>query len=418
MKLKIFKRSLLFITGLLIVAGANYAQTISSSSSSSSTSNKVQIKDNSLQLRIDDLNIDLNLDFNNIEKDLTATVNKVGPQLQMHVNALKKSLKISSSGDCDAIVIENDGPGNQKTKSYSKTYPIDGNDRIKLTNQYGKITVNTWDKHEVKVDVFIKAEAEDDAAAQRLIDGVHINDSKQGDEVSFRTSIDNNNGNNSWKFWDFGGKKKHKLEIDYTVYMPSKTDLNVDQSYGAIVLPDLQGRVRISSSYGSVSAQSLSNPNNVIEGSYGSLNAGNINGAKLVFSYGSVDIGECNTVKAELSYGSFKMDKLKGTADVDLSNVGGFRIGEITNSLKKVNINASYSSVALGLADNDNFDFDITTTYGGFNYNDDKVTVTSKTPPDGATYYSNTKNYKGRFGKGNSNVQMNIHTSYGGVKFE
>jgi hypothetical protein len=415
MKLKIYKRSLLFITGFLMFAGANFAQTISSSSSSSSGSNNVQIKDNSLQLRIDDLNINLNLDFNNIEKDLTATANKVGPQLRMHIKGFKKELKANSSADCDMVVSEI-GTGSQKIRTYSKSYPIDGNDRIKLTNQYGKITVNTWDKPEIKVDVFIKAEAQDDGTAQRLIDGVRISDGKQGDEVSFKTSIESNNS--SWKIWDWGGKKSHKLEIDYTVYMPSKTDLNVDQSYGAIVLPDLQGRVRISSSYGSVSAQNLSNANNVIEGSYGSLNAGNINGAKLVFSYGSVDIGECNTVKAELSYGSFKMDKLKGAADVDLSNVGGFRIGEITNSLKKVNINASYSSVALGLADNNNFDFDITTTYGGFNYNDDKVTVTSKTPPDGATYYSNTKNYKGRFGKGNNNVQMNIHTSYGGVKFE
>ena len=56
--------------------------------------------------------------------------------------------------------------------------------------------------------------------------------------------------------------------------MPAKTDLNVEDSYGGIELPDLSGKVKISSSYGSVSAQNLSNPADEIEGSYGSLKVG------------------------------------------------------------------------------------------------------------------------------------------------
>ena len=79
--------------------------------------------------------------------------------------------------------------------------------------------------------------------------------------------------------------------------------------------------------------------------------------------------------------------------------------------------NASYSGVSLGVPANNNFDFDITTNYGGFNYNDDKVTITSKTPADGK-HYSSTKNYKGHFGKEGSEAQINIHATYGNVSFE
>ena len=196
-----------------------------------------------------------------------------------------------------------------------------------------------------------------------------------------------------------------------------KNDLNVEESYGSISLPDLTGKIKINSSYGSTFAQNLTNPANEISGSYGSLKVGILNGARLDYSYGSVDIDECTNLKANLSYGSFKMGALKGAAEFDLSYVGGFKIDELANSFKKVNINADYSGIALGVPGSNNFNFDITTTYGGFNYNDDKVTFTSKPSSDGR-HVSMTKNYKGHFGKDGSEAQINIHSTYGGVNFE
>lgn len=199
--------------------------------------------------------------------------------------------------------------------------------------------------------------------------------------------------------------------------MPAKTDLVVEQSYGSIILPDLSGVVKIISSYGSVSAQNLSNPSNDIQGSYGSVKTGVINGARLQYSYGSVNIDEITNLKADLSYGSFKLGTLRGSADFDLSYDGGFKIDEIANSFNKLTIDASYSSVALGVPSNNNFDFDITTTYGGFSYNDQKVNIASKTPSDNK-HYNPTKNYKGHYGNNGGQAQIVIHSTYGGVNFE
>jgi hypothetical protein len=200
--------------------------------------------------------------------------------------------------------------------------------------------------------------------------------------------------------------------------MPAKTDLNVEASYGSIELPDLDGRVKISTSYGSTSVQSLSNPSNEIEGSYGSLKVGSMNGGRLDFSYGSVDMEECNNLKADLSYGSFKLGKLKGIGEFDLSYVGGFKIGDVASSLKRLNINSSYSGAAVGISPNSNFEFDITTSNGGFNYNDNNVFITSKNPPDGSRHIGTTRNYRGHVGKGNSDARVTINTSYGSVHFE
>ena len=423
MTAKIYKSLLVAVAAFLMAGTACYAQdtsvSVNLSASSGSLKVKAKVKKKAIEIEAKSFSKDLELSLNNLGADISNQVDKLTPKIEAAVNDLVSDVDVSVSTDGNNYsysYTSPDGGKYEKSKTYSKTYPVDGNDRIKLSNQYGKIQVNTWDRHEVKVDVLIKAQAEDEGAAQKLLDGVHISDGKDGGEVNFRTEIDRIGG--GFRFWDFGNNKKHKVEIDYTVYMPAKTDLNVEDSYGGIELPDLSGKVKISTSYGSVSAQNLSNPNNEIEGSYGSLRAGSIGGAKLDFSYGSVDIDACGGLKADLSYGSFKLGKLSGPGEFDISYVGGFKIEELAGDFKKLKVDDSYSSVALGVPGSNNFNFDITTTYGGFNYDDGKVTITSKNPPDGAKHIGPTRNYKGHFGRDGSDGIVNIQTSYGGVSFD
>lgn len=431
MRVKVFKATLVLTAALFGIA-AGFAQ----------QAPKVPVlpqgpkqDDKVPELNLNNLGTDLNLDLknagitlNNIAPNVIVSGNgpnrslcvNLSPKINIQLNDLNLDLNDSEPQINLELNDQNTSEANSSVKSvkfktYSKSYPIDGNDKIKLSNQYGRITVNTWDRREMKVDVQIKAEANDDSGAQKLLDGVQIRDSKDGDLVSFRTSIAP--FSNSFRLWNLGRNNKHKIEINYTVYMPSRTDLNVEDSYGAIVLPDLQGRVRISSSYGSVTAENLTNPANQVEGSYGSLKMGVLNGGHLDYSYGNVEIGECNNLKAALSYGSFKLGKLKGWADMDLSFVRGFKIVEVDETLKRLNINSTYSGISLGVPGNNNFDFDVTTTYGGFHYNDDKVTITDKTPSDNKRY-SSTKNFRGHVGKGAAAAQVNIKSSYGSVNFE
>ncbi len=355
-----------------------------------------------------------------LSKRLVITVN--GSKINASVNLDSLTTEFQSNIQDSAINDNNDQRADDGTKAevrvknYTKSYQLDANDRIKLNNQYGRIEVNTWERHEVKVDVEIKAEAGDDETAQKLLEGVTIHDGKNGDQVSFKTEIAQNNGN-SWNFFSWGRNKTHKLTINYKVYMPVKTDLNVEDSYGAIVLPDLDGKVKITSSYGSVTAQNLNNPANEVDGSYGNMKANSINGSHVDYSYGNFDVNQCTSIHANMSYGSFKIGRLKGAADLNLSYVGGFKIGELASSFTHLNINSDYSSVALGIMPDDSFSFDVTTSYGGFNFNESKVTLTSKPSPDWR-HYSSSKTYKGYIGKNGSDAHVAIQTNYGSVNFE
>ena len=422
MTLKIYKQALLITLALTCITLKGIAQKASAAVGVApviSISSSFDDKDFALGVAALAENIKKNVKC--LSKSLVITVN--GSKINASVNLdslttdFRSNVQAGANNNQDNIERSDDETQAEvRVKNYTKSYQLDANDRLKLNNQYGRIEVNTWERHEVKVDVEIKAEAGDSETAQKLLDGVTIHDGKNGDQVSFKTEIAQNNGN-SWNLFSWGHNKTHKLTINYKVYMPAKTDLNVEDSYGAIVLPDLDGKVKITSSYGSVTAQNLNNPANEVDGSYGNMKANSINGSHIDYSYGNLDVNQCTSIHANMSYGSFKIGRLKGAADLNLSYVGGFKIGELASSFTRLNINSDYSSVALGIMPDDNFSFDVTTSYGGFNFNESKVTLTSKPSPDWR-HYSSSKTYKGYIGKNGSDARVAIQTNYGSVNFE
>jgi hypothetical protein len=421
MTAKAYKYKTLILTALVALGcGSALGQDVSVTVSNPASGNavvKASVNTKSIVAKANVLSKNLELTLGDLGTDISSEVADLAPKIVASATSMLSDIKVDVNTDSAGFSNSGDAQGfrSEKSKSYSKSYPLDGNDRIKLVNQYGRIQVNTWDQHQIKVDVQIKVQAEDDATAQKLLDGVQIHDSKDGDDVTFRTEIER--FGSSWKLFNFGNNDKHKVEINYTVYMPAKNDLDVENSYGAINLPDLSGKVKISCSYGAVSAQNLNGPSNEIEGSYGSVKAGWVSGAKLDYSYGNVELDGCNTLKADMSYGSFKLHKLTGTGEFDISYVGGFKIEELSDSFKRLKVDASYSGVAVGTDGAGSFNFDITTTYGGFDYNPSKTTITSKNPPDGSKHIGPTRNYKGHTGRDGSDASVNIHTSYGGVDF-
>lgn len=432
MKVKTFKPAMLALAAFLTIYTAGMAQTMPPAAPKQhALPDTLKFDNKAFKLKMEGFEKELELSLKDIGANLAIELHDIAPAINMEfkdfnknldlniapeINEALKSLNSLSFNDGDDKKFEKRNNSNvEKIKNYSKSYTLDASDKIKLSNQYGKIVINTWDKQQVKVDVQIKAAATDEAEAQKLLDGVQINDSKNGDEVSFRTEIIHNGSAGGW---GWSGTRAHKIEINYTVYMPAKTDLNVGDSYGAITLPNLDGKVTISSSYGSLLAQNLTNPSVNVQGSYASLKIGSINSGHLNCSYTSVDVNECNNLNADISYGAFKLGGLKGSALLNLS-YASCNIAEIAGTFKKLNISSTYAGVSLGVADNNNFGFDITTTLGGFSYkNNDKVTITAKTPADGSGHYSSTKNYKGYFGKDGTDAKINISSTYGGVSFK
>ncbi len=317
---------------------------------------------------------------------------------------------VSSSDVSKKRSLQSDNDADKQVKIYSKTYAVDAGTKLDINNRYGKVTVNTWNKSEFKVDVQIQVTADKADDTKKFIDKISISDSKQGQVVSFRTNIASHpdlfNGNTS----------SRKIEINYVVYMPAQNALDITNKYGNIELPDLSGKVVINSSYGGLQAKSLTNPANQIKVSYGDARIGSLRASELDIAYGSLVLGSVDRLNADVKYSSAKIGSISTSGVINIKYGSGIQISNLEENLKNLDVDAKYSNIKLGLGEITDADFDVTVHYGSFNYGNHPINV--RTEDSEKKGFNPTKTYKGRVGKGNIARVININSSYSSVKFE
>jgi hypothetical protein len=248
---------------------------------------------------------------------------------------LSSSLKVLALGD----------PLIEKKKTVSKSYPLASGDRISLDNQFGEMKISTWDKSEVKVDITIIGKSSTDERAQEILDRISIEDGKNSDGVYFRTKM-NQSGNEGKK-----GNKNYKeegMEINYMVYMPASSPLNATNQFGPMIVPDLKGAVDLTSKFGSLTAGKLSNVK------------------ELDVEFGKADIEWINNGKVTVKFSKASLGKLSGDLEAHFEFCDVVNI-KLDNSVKQLNLKASYSTVEIELTKEISASFDIKTSFGDLN---------------------------------------------------
>lgn len=301
----------------------------------------------------------------------------------------------------------------EKTKLISKTYAVDRNDKLSISNQYGKVAVHTWAKNEIKVNVEIKAYESSESSASQLLESVKIEDSRSGDLISYKTIFDKTSVNFRSRLRN-DREDKRGVQVNYEIYMPARNPLDIANRYGSTEMDDFNGPVNISSSYGSFSSGILDNAANQVKISYGSASINDFSKGKLSVAYGSLKLGRGEDLTANIRYSSARISQLSRGGSFDIAYTGGFKIDEVDKNVKNLMINSSYSGLTLGIAQEANFDFDVTVSYAGFNFDEQRVNLTNKITD--SPKWNPTKNYKGSIGRG-SDSRIIIKSNYGSVKF-
>lgn len=365
-----------------------------------------------------------------------------------------------------------------RTKNISRTFPIGGFDKVSLDNQFGSITIKTWERREAKIDIAINAYSSNDKEAQNLIDQVNVDAGKNGDLISCKTTIDGG---------QWGGRnKRREIKVNYVVYMPASNPLSLSQKFGNVNMGSFSGPLNAKVQYGDFNAGNLSGVNNDITVQYGGTNIQEMNRATVKQQYGSgltigtvanldlnaqytavnittikgdamikqqygsgLKIGTVNNLTLDVQYANANVSTVKGTAlikqqynSLTIGSVGklnlhsqytgitigtlrgdgnfkmsynDFRINEIGATCRNLNINADYVDVDLAFAGNYNGDFSVRKSYGSFKYSGNVRTNTSGENDE--SKHSSTKSYFGKIGGGGA-ATVQVQTSYGSVTFK
>jgi DUF4097 and DUF4098 domain-containing protein YvlB len=155
-----------------------------------------------------------------------------------------------------ALVLSVTGAGADDlvTAYFDETYPMNATGSVSLENINGDVTVEVWDRAEVRVH------AEKKASSQKLLDGLEIKVEASSNSVRIDTDYPNTSG--------FGGKRSMKVEYTLTIPRQAAVD-EIDLVNGDLLIEGVQGGIRAESVNGKIIARQVS----------GSLRISTVNGS-------------------------------------------------------------------------------------------------------------------------------------------
>ncbi len=336
------------------------------------------------------------------------------------------------------VITANNGKGKYtKEKTIKKEFNVTASALLKINNKYGNLNITSWNENRIVIEIHIKTSGNNEEKVQKKLDGISVDFETSSNMVSAKTIF--NKSNKSW-FW--GRNNNINMKINYTIKLPIKNSVDLNNDYGSISLDRIDGHTKINCKYGRLDIGELRGRNNYLNFDYTSksqidyINSGKINAdysgftidkagdltlnadytsstitkmENLVYSsdYGSLKIGEAKNIKGNGDYISVKFGKVHGNVDV-VADYGSIKIGELTENAGNVNINSDYTGIKIGHNSAYNFNFQLKSSYGGIR-GLDNCNIQVK------EIKNTRKFYKGNCGSQKTSNSINIATEYGSI---
>jgi len=329
------------------------------------------------------------------------------------------------------------------SKEYHKEYTAVANTVFEISNRYGDIVIQSWDKNQIIIDVKVTVELPNREQAEKLLSYINIQFSEIDSLISAKTII-----NNKFNFTGWGGESR-RFSIDYNVKMPVKTALAIANRYGNTDIDELHGLVNFNIKYGNFTAGKLTRGNekplNKLNIAYGKGTIDETGWLDLTIRYcGSMDIeksqallldskysklslGETSSLVGKSKYDNIRIESINnlvlengytetniGVLTKKLSyegSYGSFSIDNISSGFESIDVETRYMGVKLGIEESANYKLDAKVSYGGLKYNEENFKNQKR------IIENNSQEVSGIVGKDESpSARVKVVASYGTVK--
>lgn len=325
----------------------------------------------------------------------------------------------------------------EKKKIINKNFKVNSNEKLNIENQFGKVSVETWDKNEIDVEITIKVNSKSESKSLEILDDIKINENTAGAVVYLKTVLPSNTYNTG----------KQSMSVDYLIKMPANSPLNIQNKFGNVYLGDFKASLQLNVSYGSIKINKLIGDNKRVQVNFGSADINEIDDIyleskysklniekiykgeiknqfgktyineagdiRITQKYGDLDLRKVNTISAQIEFSNIDIDVLGKSADLNLKYSGNADLGVIGASVDLLKVNASFSTVHIKFAESTDLDFNAHLKYGDLKINNIKISDYMKNVDEG----SSQKTYKGKIGKGGGGSLI-LDSNYSTIYFQ
>ena len=272
------------------------------------------------------------------------------------------------------------------SKKISETYAMSNAGEMHLNNKYGDITINGWSKNSVSIQVDITVTHKKRDNAKSLLDRIGTNIKAMGDYITVDSEISEKSDGFFAKYFNKANPfdfDRSNVQINYTIYLPLNSELNITNKFGDVVIEDWTGKLKLEVQHGDIWINK--NLNNAdVDLRYGKLKAKDINYGNIRLKNGSValskskdlrltssgsyismdevsaleiysskdeiDIERVSTVTGSLEFTNMQLENLEDEIDL-VMKIADFKVSNINSADAKINIHQESSEIVLNIHD-------------------------------------------------------------------
>lgn len=140
-------------------------------------------------------------------------------------------------------------------ETFLKTYPLKAGGELRVENRNGGITVEAWDRNEVRVEAIKQVKAASADKAREAMKLLRVEVQPSAGAVTILTKYPRNEGDG---LLDWLTGSSVSMSVNYKIKAPRDLVANLESSNGGLRLVGTQGRAELSTTNGGVTVENVS----------------------------------------------------------------------------------------------------------------------------------------------------------------
>ncbi len=254
-----------------------------------------------------------------------------------------------------------------ETREFEKRFKIQPDTRIEITNKYGFVELNTWEKDSVCIKVEIKVEEKKLDKLEKTLDGIDFDFTNSSYYLIARTLVGGNRTSLESEFVRFKEsllQSAGNVSIDYKVWLPDNHELRVENKFGDILMGNYSGAVEITLSNGKLRTKAMKGKFNM-NLKFADATLGNISNGRIYSNYSDIYIKESGQLRIDSKSSTIEIlqtnllnadsrrDKYRVRLIDKIEAAGDFSSFRLSNLLNTARLQTNFGDIELENVDPD-----------------------------------------------------------------
>jgi len=196
-----------------------------------------------------------------------------------------------------------------ESREFAREFKALPETQVEITNKYGNVEINTWEKDSVVFKIKINVEERKLSKLEKTMQGIDFDFTSSSHFIIARTIVNKTSSfleKELLKFKESLLRSDSNVEIDYTVWVPVSSSLKIENKFGNIIIGEFAGSCDITLSNGNLKAHEFKGKTK-INLNFADASINSINTAQLITNFSEVDIKAAETLRIESKSSTFEI---------------------------------------------------------------------------------------------------------------